>query len=176
MWKLRKTSTKWKKTAKNAIFVLVDKGLPKQFRDRASYLSTPRGRNVTPGAAVLQFVSEFFRLQSFALWTTLACREWSAELCTICPYLFFHFSGKTWHLEPITVRYLKRDIWYVNSHGQFWGILWIWCRLSKAVGWSLHSESNVGFKSLHIVRRRHLEVFTTLQSLTTKTVSGNSSS
>ena len=44
--------------------------------------------------------------------------EWSSELCTICLYLFSsHFSGKTWHLEPITVRYLKRDIWYVNSHG-----------------------------------------------------------
>ena len=117
MWKLRKTSTKWKKkTAKNAIFVLVDKGLPKQFRDRASYLSAPCGRNVTPAAAVCNLSPTFFLASKFC---TLARREWSAELCTICLYLFFHFSGKTWHLERITVRYLKRDIWYVNSHGSY---------------------------------------------------------
>ena len=58
-----------------------------------------------PFAICLQL---FFQLQSFALLKTLARCEWSAELCAICLYLFDHFSGKTWHSEHITVRYLKR--------------------------------------------------------------------
>ena len=154
MWKGRRTSRKWKKRAKNWIFVLVDEGLPKQLGDRTSYLSAPPGRNVTPGAPLANLSQYFFfwlqkkianRYICISDEYTIYC-EWSA-LHNLSLFVHCHFSvsGKTWHLEHITFRYLKRDIWYVNSHGRFFEFVVICQR--QETGWSLYRVS-LGFQPL----------------------------
>ena len=161
MWKRRRTSTKWKKTAKNAIFVLVDKGLPKQFRNRPSYLSDPCGRNVTPTAAVCNLSPTFFSASKFctfedsgSLW--VICRALRNLSLFVWPFLRENLTFGA-HYCPIFETY---DVWYVNSHGQFF----------EAAAWSLHSESNVDWGHTTHCKRGHLEVFTPLQSLTMQTV------
>ena len=127
MWKRRRTSTKWKKTAKNAIFVLVDKGLPKQFRDRPSYLSDPCGRNVTPTAAVCNLPPTFFfrfKVLHFGrLWFAVSDLPSFAQFVFICLTIS---PGK-----PDIRSTLLSDIWNVwrmickLTRG---AILWIFCQ------------------------------------------------
>ena len=153
MWKGRRTSRKWKKPAKNWIFVLVDEGLPKQLGDRSSYLSASCGRNVTPGALLANLSRNFLRASKNIANRYICisdeytiCREWSA-LHNLSLFVHCHFSvsGKTWHLEHITLRYLKRDIWYVNSHGRFFEFVVICQR--QETSWSLYRVS-LGFQPL----------------------------
>ena len=118
--------------------------MPKQFRDRTSPICRSPVAEMWHRVPLLQHFAICLKI-CFLLWTTPAHCEWSAELLHDLSLFVFHFSGKTWHLERITVRYLNRDIWYVNSHEQnIKGIFWICCHLSNQR--SLQTEPNVGFR------------------------------
>ena len=142
------------KAAKNGIFVLVDEGLPKQLGDRSSYLSASPWQKCDTWCTARQFVSQlFFWLQKKIANRYICisdeytiCHEWSAlHNLSLFVHCRFSVSGKTWHLEHITFRYLKRDIWYVNSHGRFFEFVVICQR--QETGWSLHRVS-LGFQPL----------------------------
>ena len=118
--------------------------MPKQFRDRTSPICRSPVAEMWHRVPLLQHFAICLKI-CFLLWTTPAHFEWSAELLHDLSLFVFHFSGKTWHLERITVRYLNRNIWYVNSHEQnIKGIFWICCHLSNQR--SLQTEPNVGFQ------------------------------
>ena len=83
-----------------------------------------------------------------------------AQFVSICSLPFLFLSGKTWHLEHITFRYLKRDIWYVNSHGRFFEFVVICQR--QETGWSLQRVSlTLVFSPFAHFRMETLLFFTT---------------
>ena len=84
------------------------------------------------------------------------------QFVSICSLPFLFLSGKTWHLEHITFRYLKRDIWYVNSHGRFFEFVVICQR--QETGWSLQRVSlTLVFSPFAHFRVETLHFFSPLQ-------------